>query len=148
MVIRVNTARETFISACSKRGCAVDSKLLCLEDGKEHVAIGTIYKDMKLKPTVLKEYTEEQTMAQQLAADTFCDDDDGLVLEDDSARIRLSGAVSADTLTTGVVAAVFGTYDAKAGALHVKELAFAGVPTWTVQERGAAPPREPCGKGY
>ena len=35
------------------------AKILELEDGQECVIIGTLYKDMILKPTILDEYTKE-----------------------------------------------------------------------------------------
>lgn len=102
-------------------------KILCLEHGTEQVAIGTVYKDMKLKPTVLKEYTEDVTMAQQLAADSFCDDDDGLVLEDETARIKLTGAIDVSCMVTGIILAAKGVLDEKTGIFDVSEICFAGM---------------------
>ena len=92
----------------------------------EQVAVGTLYKDMKLKPTVLKEYTENRTMAAQLGADTFIAGTDSLILEDESARIRLTGELDVEALVTGVVVAVRGVYDAKDGSMHVTDHTFAG----------------------
>lgn len=102
------------------------AKILCLEDGADQVAVGTLYKDMKLKPTVLKEYTENRTMAAQLGATGFMQADDGLILEDESARIRLTGRLVVDALVTGVVLAVRGVYDAQAGVMDVQEFTYAG----------------------
>ena len=90
------------------------------------MAIGTLYKDMKLKPTVLKEYTENRTMAAQLGATAFMQADDGLILEDESARIRLTGRLEVGQLVTGVVLAVRGVYDAHAGIMDVREFTYAG----------------------
>lgn len=101
-------------------------KVLALEHGVEQVAVGTVYKDMKLKPTALKEYTEDVTMAQQLAADTFCDDEDGLVLEDETARIKLTGRIDVGCLVTGIIIGVRGVLDEKAGVFVVEEQCFAG----------------------
>jgi DNA polymerase delta subunit 2 len=92
----------------------------------DQVAIGTLYKEMKLKPTVLKEYTENQTMAAQLAAETFTEADDSLILEDESARIKLTGNLDVSALVTGLVLAVRGFYDAKLGSLDVAEHTYAG----------------------
>ena len=92
------------------------------------MAVGTLYKDMKLKPTVLKEYTENRTMAAQLGADTFTEASDGLILEDESARIKLTGNLDVGVLVTGIIVAVRGVYDAKLGSLHVTDHTFAGVP--------------------
>ena len=103
------------------------AKLLCLEDHAEQVAIGTLYKDMKLKPTVLKEYTENRTMAAQLGADNFIAADDSLCLEDESARIKLVGdAIDVHKVVTGIVVAVRGVYDAHQGVMHISAYAFAG----------------------
>lgn len=113
-------------------------KILCLEHGTEQVAIGTVYKDMKLKPTVLKEYTEDVTMAQQLAADSFCDDDDGLVLEDETARIKLTGALDISCMVTGIVLAAKGVLDEKTGIFDVSEICFAGMlPAYLSRSRSA-----------
>ena len=101
-------------------------KVLALEHGVEQVAVGTVCKDMKLKPTALKEYTEDITMAQQLAADTFCDDEDGLVLEDETARIKLTGHIDVGCLVTGTIIGVRGVLDEKAGVFVVEESCFAG----------------------
>jgi DNA polymerase delta subunit 2 len=100
--------------------------VLALEHGVEQIAVGTVYKDMKLKPTALKEYTEDIAMAQQLAADTFCDDDDGLVLEDETARIKLTGQIDVGCLVTGIILGVRGVLDEKAGVFVVEETCYAG----------------------
>lgn len=104
-------------------------KVLALEHGVEQVSVGTVYKDMKLKPTALKEYTEDVTMAQQLAADTFCDEDDGLVLEDETARIKLTGNIDVGCLVTGIIIGVRGVLDEKAGVFVVEEPCYAGRPS-------------------
>lgn len=104
-------------------------KVLALEGGIEQVVVGTVYKDMQLKPTALKEYTEDVTMAQQLAADTFCDDEDALVLEDETARIKLSGEIDVGCLVTGIIIGVRGVLDEKAGVFVVEETCFAGKPS-------------------
>lgn len=113
-----------YVSSQSLMGAVV--KVLALEHGVEQVAVGTVYKDMKLKPTALKEYTEDITMAQQLAADSFCDDEDGLVLEDETARIKLTGQIDVGSLVTGTIIGVRGVLDEKAGVFVVEESCFAG----------------------
>lgn len=126
---------EYFIPPCQKHDrccceyytCSAVVKVLALEHGIEQIAVGTVYKDMKLKPTALKEYTEDITMAQQLAADTFCDDDDGVVLEDETARIKLSGNIDVGSLVTGIIIGLRGVLDEKAGVFVVEEQCFAGL---------------------
>jgi DNA polymerase delta subunit 2 len=98
-----------------------------LEDNKDQVVSGTLYKNMKLKPTALLEYTQDKTVAAQLNAETFCDDSDSLVIEDESARVTLTGAhLDVGALVSGVIIAVRGTFDSTAGVFVVKQHLFAG----------------------
>lgn len=104
-------------------------KLLCLEDAKEQVIVGTLYKEMKLRPSALKEYTEDRTLSQQLAAEKFCDDSDALIIEDESARVALSGAgLDTGRQVTGTILAARGTFDSKSGLFAVTEFIHAGLP--------------------
>ena len=67
-------------------------KVLDLKEGEECVVMGTLYKDMKLKPSILDEYVKEAgAKASEVAAKKFVSDDDSLVLEDEGARVRLTG---------------------------------------------------------
>jgi DNA polymerase delta subunit 2 len=103
------------------------AKILCLEDGCEQVTIGTLYKDMKLRPTILKEYTLNKSMASQLGATHFLDPDDNLILEDESARIRMTGSLHVERFVTGMVLAVRGVFDADKGVLVVSDFIHVGV---------------------
>jgi DNA polymerase delta subunit 2 len=107
--------------------CAV-AKILCLEDGCEQVTIGTLYKEMKLKPTILKEYTQNKSIATLLAAAEFMHPDDSLVLEDESARIRLTGSLHPARFATGMIIAVRGVFDGDKGVLVVSDFAHVGAP--------------------
>lgn len=74
------------------------------------IIIGTIFKHQTLKPSILKELSEETQLAPQPARFQFCADDDLLILEDELQRIRLVGdALDVHQLVTGIVCAVLGT---------------------------------------
>lgn len=65
---------------------------------------------MKLRPTILHEYTKDKGVKAALAAAAgaggaacnFCSPDDGCVLEDEGARMKMKGeALPVDELVTG-----------------------------------------------
>ncbi|ORM40031.1 DNA polymerase delta small subunit [Babesia sp. Xinjiang] len=80
-----------------------------IKDAKAHsVVIGTIYKDMKLRPTPLEEYSEQVKLKQKLTA-KYTSEDDTLFIEDDSIRVALRGSLmDPHKLVTGLVVAVKG----------------------------------------
>ncbi|KFH11453.1 DNA polymerase epsilon subunit B protein [Toxoplasma gondii VAND] len=62
----------------------------CIRDmqtGQECVIVGTLFKDMVLKPSVLKEYLDDIQV--QATPNSFLSDSDALFLEDQTARVRL-----------------------------------------------------------
>lgn len=79
------------------------------EDNPEKcVLIGTLFKHQPLKPSILREISEETQLAPQPARDNYVDDTDKLILEDELQRIRLLGKMDVHTIVTGVVCAVLG----------------------------------------
>mmetsp|Transcript_34598 Transcript_34598/g.87513 ORF Transcript_34598/g.87513 Transcript_34598/m.87513 type:complete len:484 (-) Transcript_34598:388-1839(-) len=105
------------------------------EEGLEVCVVGTLYKDMKLKPSILDEYTKDRGLSAALGATSFCSDDDSLVLEDEGARMALRADPSVlpvQQLLTGVVVAVRGVHE-PGGDFLVREVLYAGMP--------AQPPR-------
>lgn len=79
-------------------------KILDVRENNDVVVIGTIFKDMKLKPSVLEEYTRERGLPAELMKESLCSEDDKVVLEDESARMSLSGsALPVDQLVTGAL---------------------------------------------
>ena len=118
--------------------------------GEEWVCIGTLYKNMALKPSVLAEYKDERGISAAILvpAGHFTSDDDSLLLEDDSGRMNLqnapqtvpqtvpqngsqeeeqSPAMPVHALCTGLVIAVKGTVQAD-GDLLVADWCAAGLP--------------------
>ncbi|KAG2422561.1 hypothetical protein HXX76_015941 [Chlamydomonas incerta] len=121
--------------------------ILEVQEGKEVAVIGTIYKNMKLKPSILDEYTKDRGLKAALGAANFCADDDGVVMEDDGARMVLSvatpgtmaaaavelpgwapgdGPLAVQELVTGLVLAVRGVHE-PGGDFFVSAVAFAGL---------------------
>uniref|UniRef100_A0A7C9ENC8 Uncharacterized protein n=1 Tax=Opuntia streptacantha TaxID=393608 RepID=A0A7C9ENC8_OPUST len=65
--------------------------VLGLEEGKECIIVGTLYKHMKLKPCILDEYAKERSPTPLVKPHNFMHPDDHLVLEDESGRVKLEG---------------------------------------------------------
>ncbi|KAG2484535.1 hypothetical protein HYH03_016671 [Edaphochlamys debaryana] len=66
--------------------------ILEVQENREVAVIGTLYKNMKLKPSILDEYTKDRGLKAALGAANFCSDDDSVVLEDEGARMVLNTA--------------------------------------------------------
>ncbi|XP_057547394.1 DNA polymerase delta small subunit isoform X2 [Amaranthus tricolor] len=102
--------------------------ILGLEEGKECVLVGTLYKHMKLKPGILDEYAKVRTVVPIVQPHNFMHADDYLVLEDESGRVKLEGAALVPSVyVTGVVAAFLGK-ESTAGSFLVQEILEAGLP--------------------
>ncbi|KXZ42854.1 POLD2 protein [Gonium pectorale] len=103
--------------------------ILEVQESREVAVIGTVYKNMKLKPSILDEYTKDRGLKAALGATNFCADDDSVVLEDEGARMvlaapgqggaaatadcagRFEGPLDVQTLVTGMVLAVRGVHE-------------------------------------
>ena len=97
--------------------------------GSDCVLIGTLYKEMESKPSVLDEFKDfNGLMGATTMADNFTGKKDKLILEDDSGRVALHGVgITAETpgLVTGVMIAVKGYLD-DLGGFQVKDWLFCG----------------------
>ena len=103
---------------------ASTAKVLDLKEGEECVIMGTLYKDMKLKPSILDEYGKDLTLGATIDAKKFTADDDALVLEDEGARVKLVGAAADPRqFVTGVVMACRGKV-VQDGEFEVSETCF------------------------
>ena len=108
-------------------------KTLDAEPGEEIFLIGTLYKEMTLKPNILKEEESRDVIMQQQAGPpsvpvSYCSDSDSLLLEDESGRIQLSGAALENgVLVTGAVVAVRGRLSLQ-GVLEVDDICLPGLP--------------------
>lgn len=77
------------------------------------VIAGTLYKDMKLKPSILEEYAKTSGHAVSTTADgsVYVSEDDTLILEDEQGRVQLTGTadkLNVAKLVSGVVVSVLG----------------------------------------
>ena len=89
---------------------------------KDCVLIGTIYKEMELKPSILDEYKEINGAMGGVVREkkNFASRNDVLILEDDSGRTRLKGLEAIiPTLVTGITIAVRGRVHEDDGSFHV-----------------------------
>ncbi|XP_024003748.1 DNA polymerase delta small subunit isoform X1 [Eutrema salsugineum] len=103
-------------------------KVLGLEEGKECIIVGTLFKHMKLKPCVLDEYSKERSVTPLVKPHNFMHPDDNLILEDESGRVKLGGsALSPAIYVTGVVVALHGK-ETSAGEFFVEDVLEAGLP--------------------
>ncbi|KAK4766437.1 hypothetical protein SAY87_008079 [Trapa incisa] len=103
--------------------------VLGIERGKECIVVGTLYKHMKLKPSVLDEYSKERSATPITIPHKFMHQDDYLVLEDESGRVKLGGSfLLPSQYVTGVVVSLLGS-EADAGYFHVDDVLEAGLPS-------------------
>ena len=81
--------------------------------GEEFVLIGTLYKEMQLKPSVLDEFKDFANISSVVKPlQNYTSGTDFLILEDDSGRVRLRGLEHiADNLVTGITLALRGQID-------------------------------------
>ncbi|MCE3051309.1 DNA polymerase delta subunit 2 [Datura stramonium] len=102
--------------------------ILGLEEGKECIIVGTLYKYMKLKPSILDEYSKERSASPLVQRHNFMHPDDNLVLEDESGRVKLSGCLLLPSkYVTGIIIALHGK-ETSAGDFLVDDILEAGLP--------------------
>lgn len=102
--------------------------VLGLEEGKECIIVGTLYKHMKLKPSILDEYSKERSASPLVQHHSFTHPDDNLVLEDESGRVKLSSCLLLpSTYVTGNIIALHGK-ETSAGEFLVEDVLEAGLP--------------------
>ncbi|PRW57144.1 DNA polymerase delta small subunit [Chlorella sorokiniana] len=103
-------------------------RILSVPEDGEVAVVGTLYKEMALKPSILDEYVKDRSLGQQLGRARFSTPEDRLVLEDEGARVTLCGdACPVGECVTGVVAAVRGRVQPN-GDFEVTGCVYAGAP--------------------
>ncbi|XP_020596527.1 DNA polymerase delta small subunit isoform X2 [Phalaenopsis equestris] len=103
-------------------------QVLELEENKECVIVGTIYKHMKLKPSILDEYSKERTAVPLVKPHNFLHPDDHLILEDEIGRVKLKGSLLIPTdFVTGIGLALHGKKTSE-GDFLVLDVLEAGLP--------------------
>ncbi|XP_055302693.1 DNA polymerase delta subunit 2 isoform X2 [Sitodiplosis mosellana] len=93
------------------------------ENPEKCVIIGTTFVHQKLKPSILREISEETQLAPQPIRQNFADESDTLILEDEVQRIQLLGDFPVDQYVTGIVMAVLG-YENDEGKFMVEDNLF------------------------
>ncbi|CAL9069692.1 DNA polymerase delta small subunit isoform X2 [Musa acuminata AAA Group] len=102
--------------------------VLGLEEEKECIIVGTIYKHMKLKPSILDEYSKERSKVPLVKPHNFVHPDDHLILEDESGRVKLAGSLlDPSAFVTGIVVALHGK-ETSEGKFFVLDMLEAGLP--------------------
>ncbi|XP_037093981.1 DNA polymerase delta subunit 2-like [Pollicipes pollicipes] len=91
------------------------------------VLLGTVFKQQQLKPSILKEISDEHNLMPQPPRDRFIADSDELVLEDDLARVRLEGDIDPQQYVTGIICAVLGREEV-GGKFRVRQIRFPDLP--------------------
>jgi DNA polymerase delta subunit 2 len=105
-------------------------RVLDVRQGQLCWVTGTVYMDLPLKPNILEDICKEHWIARPLPRQTYhsTEDDAQVMLEDESGRLRLTGAMlKSNLLVTGVIAAVLGTENAD-GEFEVLDLHVADLP--------------------
>ncbi|KAG6442231.1 DNA polymerase delta subunit 2 [Manduca sexta] len=126
---RLNTFRNILVPLVMKKW-SNKFKILKLCELREKnytcVVIGTLFKHQKLKPSILKELSDQLEIIPQPARTHFVHDSDSLVLEDELQRIKLVGdCIDIHQIVTGVVCAILGSED-EDGIFTVKDVCWAG----------------------
>ncbi|XP_049809952.1 DNA polymerase delta subunit 2 [Schistocerca nitens] len=103
-------------------------KLFQLKPDEEEscVVIGTLFKHQELKPSILREISDELQLVPQPSRTNYVSEDDELILEDELQRIRLIGSISPHYVVTGVVCAVLG-HESEDGKFLVEDYCWPGL---------------------
>nr|XP_012137743.1 PREDICTED: DNA polymerase delta small subunit-like isoform X2 [Megachile rotundata] len=95
-------------------------------ENNDSIVIGTLYKHQELKPSILRELSEELQLATQPARSNYASFKDVLYLEDESLRIKLVGNhMNIQDAVTGVVCAVLG-HELENGSFLVIDWCYPG----------------------
>lgn len=89
------------------------------------VVIGTLFKDQKLKPSVLKQLAESNQLMPQPILNHYTDESDILYIEDELQRMKLEGVADMGLLVTGMTCTFLGR-DKGDGKFEVIDYAYAG----------------------
>lgn len=84
------------------------SRLALESPGKSYILVGVLYKDQRLKPSLLRDLSKELQLEAQ-PNNNYASVDDKLFLEDETLRVRLVGNhMDIQEVVTGLVCAVLG----------------------------------------
>ncbi|XP_029171239.1 DNA polymerase delta subunit 2-like isoform X2 [Nylanderia fulva] len=126
---RLNDLREDMLRKAKLKWTNysyVEVSRLALEDQeKSYILIGILYKDQKLKPSLLRDLSKELQLEVQ-PNKNYASTDDKLFLEDETLRIRLVGNhVNIQEVVTGLICAILG-HELENGTFWVEDWCFPG----------------------
>ncbi|CAF3408195.1 unnamed protein product [Rotaria socialis] len=98
-------------------------KMNDLVSNVECILIGILFKQMVLKPSIVKQIATENGFNLQPPRTRYVDPTDKLILEEESQRIELNGNIDINQFVTGIVIAVHG-YEDDRGVFIVKDYCF------------------------
>ena len=135
VLLSADSAAGKAMAAAAAEGYAVCERIVKLRAGQKACVVGCMFKDMVLRPNPLKRLAAAaapETVAAVGGAGglaQYRSDDDTLILEDASGRVRLGGEAATkeftDGLVTGIVVMVQGVCDDE-GIFVVDKLCPAG----------------------
>lgn len=131
--VRIMAMRKKLAAAARRKWgnkFEIKKKLAEVKGNEKCVLIGTLFKKMELKPCILKEISEEHNLMPQPTRVKYTDDGDGLVIEDESERVALTGNIPVGTSVTGTIIALCG-HTTEDGKFYVEEYCFSGLPYQT-----------------
>ncbi|KXJ08373.1 DNA polymerase delta subunit 2 [Exaiptasia diaphana] len=127
--VRLMTMRKKLAAAARKEwGSSLPiRKLSELKHGEPCIIVGTLFKKMELKPSILKEISAEENLLIQPVRAKYADDEDVLVMEDETQRVVLTGNIPVGTSISGTVMSLKG-YTTDEGKFQVESMTFSGLP--------------------
>jgi len=127
--IALDNAREALKNS-EHKNVAIVHKVPDVTEDTVCLVAGTLYKEMKLKPSILDEYADKHRVV--VPRSHYRSDDDTLVLEDEYGRAKLVGLTAESLpmagLVSGTVVAVLGRELESSGEFQVERIFFPGLP--------------------
>jgi len=132
-LLALRPALKRFLQDQQRSGhFSIADKVIALKIGEKVGVVGTVYKEQKLKPNVLDEFTNDFSAIPADRRENYTSDDDMLLLEDESGRCALVGGGDSEQwketvahLVTGVVIGCIGRLN-DAGVLVVERVVYPG----------------------
>ncbi|KAF5675270.1 dna polymerase delta subunit 2 [Fusarium heterosporum] len=103
-------------------------RVLDVRQGELCYVTGTVYMEMPLKPNILEDVSKDRWISAPILTPKYFSDDDQVMLEDESGRVRLVGDLLKDlNLVTGCIIGVMGTENDN-GEFEVIDVKFPDFP--------------------
>lgn len=103
-------------------------RVLDVRQGELCYVTGTVYMEMPLKPNILEDVSKDRWISAPISTPKYFSDDDQIMLEDESGRIRLVGDILKTVqLVTGCIVGVMGTENSN-GEFEIIDIKFPDLP--------------------